>query len=191
MNRSAQVTRRTKETDIEAALTLSGGEVAVDTGIGFFDHMMTALAFHAGWGLTLRARGDLRVDFHHTVEDCGIVLGQALRQALSQMPGIERFADTAVPMDEALALACLDVGGRPFLRFDAPMPQQKIGEYDACLTVEFWRAFVTHAGVTLHLSATGDNAHHITEAVFKAAARALRLALRETGRVVPSTKGVL
>jgi imidazoleglycerol-phosphate dehydratase len=185
------VTRRTQETEITLSLSLDGGATALDTGIGFFDHMLTALAVHGGLGLTVQAKGDLRVDGHHTVEDVGLVLGQALAEALGDKAGIARFGKARVPMDEALADAALDIGGRPYLRFDAPAPQARIGDYDTCLTEEFLRALCQKAGLTLHLSAYGTNAHHVTEAVFKAVARALREAVRPEGRGVPSTKGVL
>lgn len=190
--RSAEVTRKTKETDIRLALDLEGGEIAVDTGIGFFDHMLTALAFYAGFGLNLTVRGDLQVDGHHTVEDTGIVLGQALAQALGDKAGITRFASAFVPMDEALARTVLDISGRPFLVFEAEMPQEMIGGYDSCLTEEFMRALAVNAGLTLHQHALyGKNAHHITEALFKSLGLALKEAVRIQGAGVTSTKGVL
>ena len=191
MKRTANVSRKTKETDITLFLCLDGGEAVVDTGIGFFDHMLTALAFHAGWGLVLTVRGDLQVDGHHTAEDTGLALGQALREAMSDRIGIARFGQALLPMDEALAQVALDVSGRPYLIFDAPMPQDRIGVYDACLTQEFWRAFTQTAGVTLHIHATGANAHHVTEALFKGCARALGQALAVVSTTLPSTKGVL
>ncbi|MDR0382211.1 MAG: imidazoleglycerol-phosphate dehydratase HisB [Oscillospiraceae bacterium] len=191
MERTAAVSRRTKETDITLTLSLDGGETAVETGIGFFDHMLTALALHGGLGLRLQVRGDLEVDGHHTVEDTGLVLGQALRQALGAGAGIERFGQARVPMDEALAAVALDIGGRPYLRCRIPETQARIGAYDACLTEEFWRAVCAAAGLTLHIEAYGENAHHIAEAVFKACAHALRRAVRPTGGGVLSTKGVL
>ena len=190
--RSAEVTRKTKETDIRLALDLEGGEIAMDTGIGFFDHMLTALAFYAGFGLNLTVRGDLQVDGHHTVEDTGIVLGQALAQALGDKAGITRFASAFVPMDEALARTVLDISGRPFLVFEAEMPQEMIGGYDSCLTEEFMRALAVNAGLTLHQHALyGKNAHHITEALFKSLGLALKEAVRIQGAGVTSTKGVL
>jgi len=174
-------------------LSLECGEINVDTGIGFFDHMLCALAYHAGFGLVVSAKGDLRVDGHHTVEDVGIVWGQALGRILGDRAGIARFGQARVPMDEALADAALDVSGRPYLRYDVPdaHAQVKIGAYDACLTEEFWRAACQGAGLTLHIAAYGSNAHHIAEAVFKACARALRQAVRMEGAGIPSTKGVL
>ncbi len=190
--RSAEVTRKTKETDIRLALSLEGGEIAVDTGIGFFDHMLTALAFYAGFGLNLTAKGDLEVDGHHTVEDTGIVLGKALGQALGDKAGITRFAGAFVPMDEALARTVLDISGRPYLVFEAEMPQEVIGGYDSCLTEEFMRALAVNAGLTLHQHALyGKNAHHITEALFKSLGLALKEAVRIQGAHVTSTKGVL
>lgn len=192
MMRSAAVSRTTKETQIDLKLCLEGGEIAVDTGIGFFDHMLTALAFYAGFGLQLAVKGDLQVDGHHSVEDTGIVLGQALAQALGDKAGITRFSSAFVPMDEALIRTVLDVSGRPFLVFDAPMPQEVIGAYDSCLTEEFMRALAVNAGLTLHQQALyGKNAHHITEALFKSLGLALKEAVTIRGAGVTSTKGVL
>jgi len=189
--RNAIIERTTKETSIEAALCIDGGEIKVQTGLGFFDHMLNTLAFHAGWGLVLSARGDLEVDGHHLVEDCGIVLGQALSKALGDKAGITRFAHAYVPMDEALGFAAVDLSGRAFLVCDVPCPQEKIGDYDACLTEEFMRALSCNAGITLHLKAVyGSNGHHITEAVYKALARALREAVKVAGKEICSTKGV-
>ena len=186
------IERKTKETQIAAGLCLDGGEVSVSTGIGFFDHMLTALAFYAGFGLELEARGDLHVDGHHTVEDTGIVLGQAFRQALGDRTGIRRFGSAFVPMDEALCFTALDCSNRPFLVFDAAMPQPMIGDYDSCLTAEFMRAFAVHAGLTLHQQCLyGANAHHITEALFKSLGLALKDAVRREGEGVTSTKGLL
>ena len=192
MSRSASITRTTKETDISLTLSLDGGEREISTGIGFFDHMLTAFAFYAGFGLTLKAKGDLEVDGHHTVEDVGIVLGQALREALGDKRGIRRFASAYIPMDEALCLTALDFSGRAFLVFDADMPQERIGAYEACLTEEFMRALAVNAGLTLHQKCLyGKNAHHITEALFKSLGVAVREAVEVTGRGVTSTKGVL
>lgn len=190
--RSALLKRTTKETDISLDLSLDGGEVDICTGIGFFDHMLTALAFYAGWGLKLSVKGDLHVDRHHTVEDTGIVLGQALKQALGDRKGIRRFASSFVPMDEALCFTALDFSNRPYLVFDAPMPQSMIGDYDACLTVEFMRAVAMNAGLTLHQKCHyGSNAHHITEGLFKSLGIAIKDAARIEGNDVVSTKGVL
>jgi len=164
----------------------------VDTGIGFLDHMLHAMAFYAGFGLDLTARGDLNVDGHHTVEDTGIVLGQAIREALGDKRGIRRFGSAYVPMDEALAFTSLDFSGRAFLVFDADMPQERIGDYDSCLTEEFMRALAFNGGITLHQRGVyGKNAHHITEALFKSLGLAMKDAVRVEGQEVTSTKGVL
>lgn len=190
--RCAEISRKTKETDISLSLCLEGGAVSVSTGIGFFDHMLTALAFYAGWGLTLRVEGDLYVDGHHTVEDTGIVLGQAFRQALGDKVGIRRFGTAYVPMDEALCRTVLDCSNRPYLVFQANMPQPMIGGYDSCLTKEFMQAFAVHGGITLHQTCEyGDNAHHITEALYKSLGMALKEAAQVVGSGVTSTKGVL
>lgn len=190
--RCADISRKTKETDISLSLCLEGGAVSVSTGIGFFDHMLTALAFYAGWGLTLRVEGDLYVDGHHTVEDTGIVLGQAFRQALGDKMGIRRFGTAYVPMDEALCRTVLDCSNRPYLVFQANMPQPMIGGYDSCLTKEFMQAFAVHGGITLHQTCEyGDNAHHITEALYKSLGMALKEAAQVVGSGVTSTKGVL
>lgn len=190
--RQATICRETKETQIALYLNLEGGERKIETGIGFFDHMLNSFAVHGGFGLILKCTGDLEVDGHHTVEDVGIALGQALARILGDRAGIARFGSSYVPMDEALGFCTLDISGRPYLVYDAPMPQPMCGQYDTCLTVEFMRAFATHAGITLHLkSMYGDNAHHITEALYKALARALRQAVTETGGEVLSAKGVL
>ena len=191
--RTASVKRKTKETDISVELDLDGGEISVDTGIGFFDHMLNSFATHGGFGLKLSVKGDLEVDGHHTVEDAGIVLGKAFSEALGDKGSIDRFGSFYVPMDEALAFASVDISGRPFLVFDAGFPQAQCGDYDCSLTVEFMRAFAFNSGITLHIkSFYGDNSHHITEAVYKAAAHALRLAVRKNNSDKPlSTKGVL
>lgn len=190
--RSAEICRVTKETDITLKLSLDGGAVNISTGIGFFDHMLTALAFYAGWGLELKVVGDLEVDGHHTVEDTGIVLGQALAQALGDRKGIRRFGSAFVPMDEALCFTALDFSNRPYLVFDAEMPQPMIGDYDACLTVEFMRALAMNSGLTLHQKCHyGANAHHITEGLYKSLGLAIKDAVRVEGSGVVSTKGVL
>lgn len=192
MERISNISRETKETRIQAALWLSGGPVKIDTGIGFFDHMLHAWAFYAGFGLTLTAKGDLEVDGHHTVEDTGIVLGQALREALGEKVGIRRFGSAYVPMDEALAFTALDFSGRPFLVYEADMPQARMGAYDACLTEEFMRALAMNSGLTLHMRAQyGRNAHHITEALFKSLGLAMKDAVKMEGTGVTSTKGAL
>ena len=183
--------RRTKETMISAALNLDGGAVEISTGIGFFDHMLEALAVHAGFGLTLKAEGDLHVDGHHTVEDTGIVLGKALAEALGDKGGIRRYGSFLIPMDESLALASVDVSGRPFLVFDAHFPEERIGDYDSCLTGEFFRALAQNAGITLHLKMLyGQNSHHMAEALYKAAAHALKEAVTPAEGTL-STKGSL
>ena len=190
--RAYTIQRKTKETDIQLSLSLEGGEVSVSTGIGFFDHMLTAFAFYGGLGLKLEVQGDLEVDGHHTVEDVGIVLGQAMSRALGDRKGIRRFASAYIPMDEALCFTALDFSNRPFLVFDADMPQPMIGAYDACLTEEFMRAFAMNSGLTLHMKCLyGKNAHHITEALFKSLGVAVKEAVAITGTGVTSTKGVL
>lgn len=190
--RNAEIYRATKETVIDLQLQLDGGSVEISTGIGFFDHMLTALAFYAGWGLTLHVKGDLYVDGHHSVEDTGIALGQALKEALGERTGIRRFGSAYAPMDEALCFTALDFSNRPYLVFDAPMPQPMIGEYDSCLTLEFMRAVAFNAGITLHQKCFyGVNAHHITEGLFKSLGLAIKDAVRIEGTGVTSTKGVL
>ena len=198
MSRAAERRRETRETTIELRLELDGsGEADVRTGIGFFDHMLDAFARHGMFDLRVRCEGDLHIDGHHTVEDVGIVLGAAFLEALGEKRGIVRYADATVPLDEALIRAVVDVSGRPYLHFavDVPAGQPRIGDFDAALSAEFWRAFATEARVTLHLDAIrGENAHHLVEATFKAAARALDAATRVDPRradTVPSTKGVL
>jgi imidazoleglycerol-phosphate dehydratase len=198
MSRVAERTRTTRETEISVRLELDGtGEADVETGIGFFDHMLGALARHGMFDLRVRCSGDLHIDAHHTVEDVGIVLGAAFAEALGEKRGVARYADATVPLDEALVRAVVDLSGRPYLFFgvDTPAGQPRIGDFDAALSGEFWRAFATEARLTLHLDGIrGDNAHHIVEATFKAAARALDAATRLDPRreaTVPSTKGVL
>lgn len=192
MSRRTIIERKTKETDITVTLDLDGGNVAVNTGIGFFDHMLTALGFYAGFGLEITAKGDLSVDAHHTVEDVGIVLGQTLTQALGDKAGITRFGTAFVPMDESLARVVLDISARPYLAYKAVMPQERIGDYDSCLTEEFLRALAVHGGLTLHAAGLyGTNAHHLTEAMFKALGLALKQAVAVRGEGVTSTKGVL
>lgn len=185
--------RNTKETKIKLLLNLDGGDIAIDTGIGFFDHMLNSFATHAGFGLEVSVSGDLNVDEHHTVEDTGIVLGMAFCEALGDKSSINRFGSFYVPMDEALAFSSVDISGRPYLVFDADFPQEKCGGYDCAMTVEFMRAFAFNAGITLHLkSLYGDNSHHITEALYKALAHSLRLAVKQNKSNKPlSTKGVL
>lgn len=192
MVRTAAITRETKETSIALKLSLEGGAIAISTGIGFFDHMLHAMAFYAGFGLELTAKGDLHVDGHHTVEDVGIVLGQALKEAVGDKLGIRRFGSACIPMDESLCRTVLDFSGRAFLVFDAGMPQARIGYYDSCLTEEFMRAVAVNAGITLHMAALyGKNAHHMTEALFKSMGAAMKEAVKIEGAGVTSTKGVL
>lgn len=192
--RIATVERRTTETDIRLTLNLDGtGQADIETGIGFFDHMLTAFARHGLFDLTVRTEGDLHVDGHHTVEDTGLCLGMALKDALGDKAGITRYAHAYVPMDDALVLAALDLSGRPYLDYDLT-PKGMVGAFDGSLGEEFFRAFATTGGVTLHLRQfAGKNDHHILEAAFKAVTRALRFAVAYDPRVqgVPSTKGML
>jgi imidazoleglycerol-phosphate dehydratase len=193
--RKASASRETKETNVSVELNIDGsGTSEIATGIGFFDHMLELFARHGLIDLTVKAEGDLDVDCHHTVEDAGIAIGQALKDALGGKAGIRRYGTCLLPMDEALAMASLDISGRPFLVFDAEFPNARLGDFDADAAEEFFRAFAFNAGITLHMKALyGSNAHHIVEALFKALGRALREAAaldpRECG--VPSTKGVL
>ena len=189
--REGSFSRQTRETSIDVSICLDGGNVEVSTGIGFFDHMLEAFAVHGGFGLTVRAMGDWQVDGHHTVEDTGSGLGKALAQALGDKSGIARFGSFFVPMDESLAFAAVDVSGRPFLVLDAQFREERVGEFDTCLTQEFFRALAFQAGITLHMKVEyGCNAHHMIEALFKAAAHALRLAVTPTEGCL-STKGSL
>jgi imidazoleglycerol-phosphate dehydratase len=193
--RRAEVNRTTSETDISLTLDLDGhGAADVVTGIGFLDHMLVLLAHHGRFDLTLRAAGDLHVDGHHTVEDIGLALGQALREALGEKRGIRRYGSFLLPMDEALAMVALDLSGRPYLAHDLQLAGVRIGEFDAGLTAHFFRSLATQSGMTLHVRLlAGDDPHHIVEAVFKAFARALAQACELHGRgdEVPSTKGTL
>ena len=196
MGRTSEIRRTTKETDLHVRVDLDGrGTATVHTGIGFFDHMLEALARHGLLDLTVEARGDLHVDGHHTVEDTGIALGQAIARALGDRAGIRRYGDALVPLDEALVRAVIDVSGRPHLTYQIDIPKwQMLGDYDVFLTPEFFRALVLNAGLTAHLDLVrGDNPHHIVEAAFKAFARALDAATELDPRVtgVPSTKGTL
>lgn len=193
MTREATILRETAETRIEVTVNLDGaGRADVACGIGFFDHMLCAFARHGRFDLKVSVRGDLHVDGHHTVEDTGIVLGQALNRALGDRKGLRRFASACIPMDEALCFTVLDFSNRPFLVFDADMPQPMIGTYDPCLTEEFLRALAVNSGLTLHMKCLyGKNAHHITEALFKSLGAAVKEAVQITGTGVTSTKGVL
>lgn len=194
--RNVEMRRTTNETDVEVVLDLDGsGNVDVSTGIGFFDHMLTAFGRHGLFDLSVRTKGDLEVDGHHTVEDTGIVLGKAFSQALGDKRGIVRFGSIAVPMDEALVLAACDISGRGQLHWDARVPSVMIGAFDASLAKEFFIAFAANAGVTLHVrELAGENAHHVVEGMFKAVARSLRAAVEldpRAAEALPSTKGVL
>ena len=190
--RSAEITRETKETQIQLHLNVDGnGTFTGTSGIGFFDHMLTAFAVHGGFALTLHMQGDLHVDGHHSVEDVGIVLGKAFAQAVNKGE-IERFGNAYVPMDEALAFCALDISGRPYLAFDAVFSNQSVGELDCCLVEEFFRAFAMNSGITLHIRLErGSNDHHKIEAIFKAVARALKQAVILRRGTVLSSKGVL
>ena len=196
MSRTSKLSRSTKETRIEVSLDLDGdGTTETSTGLPFFDHMLDQLGRHGGLGLTVRAQGDLAVDAHHTVEDTGIILGEAFREALGDKAGVRRFASITVPLDEAAVEVVLDLSGRPFLHYEVDFPGEKIlGDppFDPQLAEEFWRAFATAAAVTLHIVLRrGRNTHHIVEASFKGVARAIRDAVRVEGSALPSTKGTL
>jgi imidazoleglycerol-phosphate dehydratase len=194
--RTGAVTRKTKETDVSVEVNLDGqGRAEVGTGIGFLDHMLDLLARHSRMDITVKAKGDLHIDQHHTTEDVGIALGQAVKQALGDMKGITRYADVHMPMDEALTRVAIDISGRPYLVFSAEFARDKVGAFDTELVEEWFRAFATNAGVTLHVACLyGSNDHHIAESCFKGLARALRVATSIDPRAageVPSTKGSL
>ncbi len=192
MNRKSQMKRITKETDIKLSLQLDGGDVEINTGIGFLDHMINTLAVHGGFGLVLDADGDLNVDAHHTTEDVGIVLGKAFSEALGDKSGIVRYGSAFVPMDEALGFCAVDISGRPFLVLNAEFTNERVGSFDTCLVEEFMRAFAFNAGITLHLRCEyGKNDHHKIEALFKALAYALKAATRQNSGEIVTTKGVL
>ena len=195
MTRTAKIDRKTAETDIQLQLDLDGtGKSQIATGVGFFDHMLVLLAKHAAFDLGIRAGGDLHVDQHHTVEDVGICLGLAMRETLGDKAGICRYGHFTLPMDEVLASAAVDLGGRPYFVFNVDFPTQKIGNFDSELVDDFWQAFAINAAANLHITAHyGRNSHHLSEGVFKATARALRMAVSPDGRIsgVPSTKGTL
>jgi len=194
--RNASLSRKTRETDIQVEVTLDGsGTSEISTGVGFFDHMLDQIARHSLIDLKIQAKGDLHIDFHHTVEDVGIALGQAIRQALGDMKGITRYADVHLPMDETLTRVAMDISGRAFLVFRTEFHTPRIGDFDTQLVREFFQAFAMNAGLTLHVETLyGINDHHISESCFKGLARALRIAVsideRQSGRV-PSTKGTL
>ncbi len=194
--RSATISRKTAETDIQLTLNLDGtGESDVNSGVGFLDHMLTLFARHSRFDLTISCVGDVQVDDHHSVEDIGICLGRAVQEALGDKRGITRYGDTALPMDEALVLTAVDISGRSFLCFDLPIPTEKVGAFDTELVEEFFTAFCSNAGVTLHIrELAGKNSHHIIEGCFKSFARSLRKAVAidpAWAGELPSTKGVL
>ncbi|MCC6949344.1 MAG: imidazoleglycerol-phosphate dehydratase HisB [Bradyrhizobiaceae bacterium] len=194
--RTGEISRATKETDVSVFVNLDGtGRADVSTGIGFLDHMLDLLARHSRIDITVKAKGDLHVDHHHTTEDVGIVLGQAVKQALGDLRGITRYADVHLPMDEALSRVAIDISGRPVLVFRVQFPRDKIGEFDVDLVREFFHAFASNAGVTLHVETFyGENSHHVAESCFKGLARALRAAVAIDAAAkgeVPSTKGSL
>ena len=194
--RKAETERKTKETEIVLSIDIDGKGISeIETGIGFFDHMLMLFAMHGGFDLKIKCKGDLEVDGHHTVEDVGIALGEAFNKALGDKKGITRYGDKTVPMDEALNLAAVDISGRGYLNFDAFIPTEKIGEFDSELVEEFFAAFTRSAKITLHIvQMAGENSHHIAEGIFKAVARALREAVKvqpEFKEILPSTKGVI
>ena len=194
--RKAEIKRKTKETDIAVEVSLDGsGRSSVETGIGFLDHMLDLLARHSRIDITVKAKGDLHIDYHHTAEDVGIALGQAVKQALGDMKGITRYADVHLPMDEALTRVAVDVSGRPFLVFKVQFGRDKIGNFDTELVNEWFQAFAMNSGITLHVETLyGSNDHHISESCFKGLARALRTALAinpKAANEIPSTKGSL
>ena len=194
--RKATVKRTTKETDVEVTVDLDGtGASSIATGIGFLDHMLDLLARHSRIDLTIKAKGDLHIDQHHTTEDVGIALGHAMKQALGDMKGITRYADVHLPMDETLSRVVMDISGRPFLVFQVPFVRAKIGEFDTALVQEWFQAFAMNSGVTVHVTTLyGSNDHHIAESCFKGLARTLRAAVSIDARAaneVPSTKGSL
>jgi imidazoleglycerol-phosphate dehydratase len=195
MPRTATISRKTAETDIQLSLNLDGtGKVEVNTGVGFFDHMLTHIGKHGMFDLAVTCKGDTHIDAHHTVEDVGICFGKALVQALGDKAGIRRFGDCALPMDETLALSAVDLSGRPFLVWKADVPLETLGTFSSQLAEEFWRAVSSAGLLTLHVVLQhGKNTHHIVEAIFKACARALRAATEPDPRAtgIPSTKGVL
>ena len=193
MSRTSQIHRTTGETDVQLSLDLDGsGEGVRETGVGFFDHLLDALARHGGFDLDVLVQGDLATGPHHTVEDTGIVLGQALDEALGDRAGVRRFGHAVLPMDEARAACAIDLSGRPFTSFAAELPAERVGDFDTDLAEEFFRAVANSARLTLHLQVeAGTNAHHMVEVTFKAFARALRQAVEIEGGGVPSTKGLL
>ena len=195
MERKAEVKRKTKETDISVYLKLNGrGEYKVNTAVPFLDHMLSQIAKHGLFDMEINAKGDTDVDFHHTVEDVGIALGDAFKKALGEKVGIKRYGHAVIPLNEALSMVSVDISGRPFIVYNVKMPKEKVGEFDVELTEEFFRAFANSSGMSLHINMIyGNNLHHIIESIFKAAARALDEAtsLDERVKGIPSTKGKL
>ena len=190
--REAKISRKTNETEIEIKINLDGsGNTDINTGIAFFDHMLNSFSKHGSFDLTIKARGDITVDDHHTVEDVGITLGSAIKKALGEKLGIERFADARIPMDEALATAAIDISGRSFLVFNAAFTNPKIGGFNSQNTRHFFESLTNNAGINVHMDVTGENDHHKAEALFKAFGIALKRAVKITGTGVPSTKGML
>ncbi|MBR2871735.1 MAG: imidazoleglycerol-phosphate dehydratase HisB [Clostridia bacterium] len=194
--RKVTINRKTKETDISLTISLDGKGVSnIDTGCGFFDHMLDLFSRHARFDLDVKCNGDINVDYHHTVEDVGIVLGQAIKQALGDMKGIIRYGSTTLPMDESLILTAIDISGRSYLRYELPVRAVKIGDFPVELVEEFFLALVRHAGLTLHIvKLAGTNSHHVIEGTFKSFARSLKQAVKidsEFANEIPSTKGVL
>ncbi|MCD7871739.1 MAG: imidazoleglycerol-phosphate dehydratase HisB [Clostridiales bacterium] len=190
--RQAEIERNTKETQIKISLDLNGNDIEISTGIGFFDHMLNAFAVHGGFGLKISVNGDLEVDTHHTVEDTGIALGRAFKKALGDMSGINRYGSFYIPMDESLAFCSVDISNRPFLVFKASFNEERCGDYETCCTEEFFRAFAVNCGITLHLNVLyGSNSHHEIEALFKAFAHSMKMAVCEADNGILSTKGVL
>jgi len=192
--RAGRIARKTRETDVAVALSLGPGPAKIATGVPFFDHMLEQLSKHGGMALRVKARGDLPVDAHHTVEDVGIAIGESLKQAVADKTGLARYGNAVVPLDEALVEAVVDLSGRPHLTWNARLPSGKrfIGAFDVDLTQDFFQALVNHARLTLHVNVRyGRNLHHVVEAIFKAVARALRAATALEGTALPSTKGLL
>lgn len=192
--RRSEISRTTKETDIRLMLSLDGGEISIDTGCGFLDHMLTLFAAHGRFGIVLSCVGDVNVDYHHTTEDIGICLGRAFSEALGDKSGIIRYGDIILPMDEALIMCAADISGRAYLAYDVTPPTEKVGDFDTELVKEFFCAFTRASGITVHIrQLAGENSHHILEGVFKSFARVMRqaCAIDPDGGAVPSTKGVL
>lgn len=194
--RTAEIIRKTAETDITLTLSLDGGgKSQISTGCGFLDHMLTLFSKHSRFDLTLNCKGDTEVDYHHTAEDIGIALGSAFGEALGDKKGIIRYGDMLLPMDEALILTAVDISGRSYLNYDASIPTEKVGDFDTELVEEFWLGFIRNAGITLHIKQiSGSNSHHIIEGIFKSAARSLKKAVaidKDFENDIPSTKGVI